>query len=232
MEPVALLAELQALADDAPDFGTYSPASRSHLEWLGKAHALIARWNTLEAISFAHSADMLSVDAVRDMSVAAVVGMLHRAIASVRLQVPSHSNQAFGPGAVYDFYKALRELLASAMRSVFVVDPYLDEQVFETYLASVPQGVAVRLLTREHSTTLRPAVTKFVAQTRMSIEVRTSKALHDRVVFLDGRSCWVLGQSIKDAAKSKPTYLAPLAPDSASLKMTDYEMIWAQSLQI
>jgi hypothetical protein len=132
MEPVALLVELQALADDAPDFGSYSPASRPHLAWLGKAHALIARWNSLEAISFAHSADMLSVDAIRDMNVAAVIGTIHRAIAAVRLQVPAHPNQVFGPGAVYDFYKALRDLLMSATVAVLVVDPYLDEDIFDT----------------------------------------------------------------------------------------------------
>jgi hypothetical protein len=202
------------------------------LEWLGKAHALIAHWNPLEAISFASSADLLALGTVRSMHVAAVMGTIHRAIASVRLQVPAHSSQAFGPGAVYDFYKALRDLLASATSSVFVVDPYLDEQIFDIYLASVSQGVTVRLLAREHSTTLRPAVAKFVAQKTMSIEVRTSNALHDRVVFIDGRTCWVLGQSIKDAARLKPTYLAPLSSDAATLKRADYETIWTGAVAI
>jgi hypothetical protein len=146
--------------------------------------------------------------------------------------VPAHSNQAFGPGAVYDFYKALRDLLASATSSVFVVDPYLDEQIFDTYLAGISQSVTVRLLARNHSTTLRPAVAKFIAQKPMSIEVRTSNALHDRVVFIDGRTCWVLGQSISVAAKSKPTYLAPLSSDATALKQADYETIWAQAVSI
>jgi hypothetical protein len=115
---------------------------------------------------------------------------------------------------------------------VFVVDPYLDEQVFDTYLAGISQNVTVRLLAGGHSATLRPAVGKFLAQKPMSIEVRTSKALHDRVVFIDGRTCWVLGQSLKDAAKSKPTYLAPLSSDAAALKQADYERIWIQAVSI
>jgi hypothetical protein len=61
----------------------------------------------------------------------------------------------------------------------------------------------------------------------MNVEVRTSQGIHDRVVFVDGRSCWVLGQSIKDAAKSKPTYIAPIAADATQLKLADYEKIWA-----
>jgi len=45
-------------------------------------------------------------------------------------------------------------------------------------------------------------------------------------LFLDGRSCWVIGQSIKDAAKSKPTYLAPLDAPTTDLKSSEYEKIW------
>jgi hypothetical protein len=42
----------------------------------------------------------------------------------------------------------------------------------------------------------------------------------------------VLGQSIKDAAKTKPTYLAPLASDAAQLKKADYEQIWSAASPI
>lgn len=226
MDKVALLAELRALSENAPDFGAYSPSSRPHLEWLGKAHALIAQWNTVEAISFRSAADFLTFDITRNMNVAKLLGVLHRAIADLELQVPALPDQAFGPGAVYDFLKTLRDLLASATNSVFVVDPYLDEQVFDAYLSTVSPQVVVRLLTMKRPASLKPAVTKYIAQTNTNVEVRTSKAIHDRVIFLDDSSCWVLGQSIKDAAKSKPTYLAPLATDAAQLKKQDYETIW------
>jgi hypothetical protein len=35
---------------------------------------------------------------------------------------------------------------------------------------------------------------------------RTTNAIHDRVLFADAH-VWVIGQSIKDAAKKKPTYI-------------------------
>ena len=232
METVALLAELRALADDLPDFNGYSPTSRRHLQWLGKAHALIAQWNELEAITFAGAADMLYFRITRDLHVARIMGTVHRAIASLELQVPAQPSQVFGPGAVYDFLKTLRDLLASATKAVLIVDPYLNEQIFDAYLASVSENVVVRLLAREYSAALKPAVAKFVAQRHMSVQVRTSKELHDRVVFLDDRSCWVLGQSIKNAAKSKPTYLAPLALDATLLKKSDYETIWARAVPL
>jgi hypothetical protein len=106
---------------------------------------------------------------------------------------------------------------------IFIVDPYVDEQIVDTYLTAAAQPVTVRLLARESTAALGPAVTKFIAQTKMKVEIRRSEAIHDRVIFLDGRSCWVLGQSIKNAAKSKTTYLASLDSDAAGLKNIIYE---------
>lgn len=215
MDKVVLLTELRALADDVPNFDAYSPASRPHLEWLGKSHALISRWDRVAAADFQGATDFLAFDLIRATNVAKIMSILHRAIADLELQVPRLPNQTFGPGAIYDFLKALRDLIASATKSLLVVDPYLDEQIFDAYLSSVSSQVVVRLLAREFAVALKPSVEKFIAQNKTLVEVRTSKALHDRVVFIDDRSCWVLGQSIKDAARTKPTYLAPLPFDAA-----------------
>lgn len=232
MDKVALLAELKAVAANVPDFEAYTPSSRSHLEWLGKTHALLSRWDRLEAISFKTAADFLALQSTRDMDVAQMLGVLHRAIADLELQVPTLPPQAFGPGAVYDFHKTLRDLLASATKSLFIVDPYLDDQVFDAYLSVVSQQVHVRLLARAYAASLKSSVQKFIAQKEMAVEVKGSKAIHDRVVFIDDGTCWVLGQSIKDAAKTKPTYLAPLASDAAQLKKADYERIWSMASPI
>jgi len=219
------------LASDVPDFSKYSSTSKPHLEWLGKASALLTVWNKYEVIGFKSAADSLSLELIRDMNVGKLMGVLHRAIADLELQVPALPTQAFGPGAVYDFQKALRDLLSSSTKSLFIIDPYLDEQIFDAYLSTVASQVSVRLLARQYAAALKPAVLAFVAQKKMSVEVRSSTATHDRVLFVDDRSCWVLGQSIKDAAK-KPTYLAPLADDAAQLKKADYEAIWSTAKPI
>jgi hypothetical protein len=96
----------------------------------------------------------------------------------------------------------------------------------------VPPQVVVRLLTFKYATTLSPALQKFISQKKMVVEVRSSQKIHDRVIFIDGRSCWVLGQSIKDAAKTKPTYLAPLSADTSQLKKAEYEQIWTAATPI
>ena len=232
MDQVALLAELRALADQIPDFDTFTPTSRTHQAWLGKVHALVELWDRYEGAALRTQVSLIAVDIGRKMGVAGTLTILHRAIADLEFRLPVGAEQVFGPGAVYDFFKALRELLASATRSIFIVDSFLDEQIFDTYLTAAAMPVTVRLLVREGAAALGPAVAKFIAQTKMTVEIRRSEALHDRVIFLDDRSCWVLGQSVKDAAKSKTTYLAPLDSDAAGLKKAVYEQLWANSKPI
>lgn len=108
----------------------------------------------------------------------------------------------------------------------------MDDTVFDAYLSSVPKGISVRLLVGKYTAKVKPAAEKFITQYGALLEVRASTAFHDRLVFVDGDACWVIGQSIKDAASSKPTYLAPLAPDIAKPKLSAYEQIWLAATAI
>ena len=232
MDPHIHLTQLRALLSRAPDFNAYRPASAEHQLWLGQAHALIARWNTSEAISFKFAADFLGFKTNRDYNIAQIFGSLHRAAADLELKLPSSAGQAFGPGAIYDFFKALNSILSSAQKSLLLVDPYMDDSVFDIYLSSLPKNMAVRLLIANYSAKVKPAAEKYVAQYGASLQVRKSSAFHDRLVFVDGSECWVMGQSIKDAAAQKPTYLAPLSPDVATPKCLVYEDIWSHATAI
>jgi hypothetical protein len=168
----------------------------------------------------------------REMNIAQVLGSLHRAVADLELRVSQTKDQAFGPGATYDFFKALGDILSSAKSSLLIVDPYMDAQIFDTYLSKASAGVAIRLLVGKASPDLKAAAEKFAAQHHANLQIRTSNQLHDRLVFIDRDVCWVLGQSIKDAAVKKTTYLAPLSPDVAATKLALYEDLWQQGRAI
>jgi hypothetical protein len=75
------------------------------------------------------------------------------------------------------------------------------------------------LLALKLATALKPARIHFIAQTHMTVEARKSSSIHDRVIFLDDASGWVLSQSIKDTASKKPTYLAPLDAELTKLAL-------------
>lgn len=232
MEPEVILAQLRALFERAPDFNEYTPTSREHMTWLGQGHALISRWNRLEASSFQSASDFLPMDLVRDQNVAKIFGVIQRAISDLELTVPDATQTVFGAGEVYDVFRALNEVVASAEKSIFIIDPYLDDSVFNHYLNSRKPEVLVRLLLSKNADQLKPAAEKYAAQFGNVIQIRKTKAVHDRVIFIDGYVCWVLGQSLKDAAKAKPTYLAPLSPDVIPAKLEEYENIWAGANEI
>jgi hypothetical protein len=70
--------------------------------------------------------------------------------------------------------------------------------------------------------------TQFGAARPISPRLAPPKSLHDRAIFIDASTAWVLTQSLKDFAKRAPAEIVR-ADDTASLKIAAYENIWIQS---
>lgn len=233
-DPHLLLSQLRHQLTTIPPFCGFEEVPDQELEWLGKTHALIRRWNDFEGIAFQTAVDFLGMVPVAQQNINKIRAILHRAIADLEIDVQSvqAAGGAFGPGAVYDFFNELNKLIAQATTTLFIIDPYMDSDIFDQYLSSSNTHVDISLLVSSNSSNLKAAAQKFAQQKGGNIEVRKSSTFHDRLVILDSNSVWVLGQSIKDAAKKKPTYLAPLAPDVSSLKIQHYSNIWQQATAI
>jgi len=227
-----LLEKLRGLLQNMPPLEGRGAYGQEQFAWLGKASALISKWDKTEGISFGFTCKYMTGNMNRQANYGAILTTIHKAITSIEESLPSTAEQVFGPGAAYDFFKALNELVASAERTLFLVDPYMDAEVFDGYLSALTPGKRVRLLVNKHTDNIKVAAEKFRAQHASEIEVRKSTQIHDRLVFVDDTQCWVLGASIKDAAAKKPTYLAPLANDVVAVKLSHYEDIWSASTPI
>jgi hypothetical protein len=127
---------------------------------------------------------------------------------------------AYQPGEEYEFYRDLRTCLESAVVDILVVDPYLDTDIFNTYADAIDRTVIFRLLSANVPGVVQAVAHKYAAGKNFAL--RTSNSIHDRVIFADKR-VWVAGQSIKDAAKKKPTYI--IEHDEAIMRPI-YEAIW------
>jgi hypothetical protein len=151
--------------------------------------------------------------------------LLHSLISTPKLQLPEEEIQGvYEPGDEYAFYRDLSSLVEAATQDVFFVDGYLDERVFNLYVSKVPNGVPVRILTNNIGANVE-TVGRMCDKDR-PLELRSSPDIHDRAIFLDQRG-WVTGQSIKDAARNKPTYMIePNEPLITSSRDT-YNRIWA-----
>lgn len=232
MTPQILLANLRSLLKSKPPLEGRGNYTEEQFSWLGQAKAAISEWNSAESAPFNEAVDNLIKNSDRRGNHGVVVAFIHNVIARVENALPQKEGQAFGPGAAYDFFKALNDLIATAKTEILVVDPYLDAEIFDGYLDKVPDGVSVRLLLNKNAQNVQVAAKKFQIQFPSKLEMRRSSDIHDRAIFVDQTECWVLGASIKDAAVKKPTYLAPLASDVASDKLKHYEAIWASSTRI
>lgn len=143
-----------------------------------------------------------------DLQVQECEVLLQALTGALRLHLPVEEIQGvYEPGDEYAFYRDLSSLIQGATQEVFIVDAYLDEQVFNLYLSKVPNGVPVRILSNKIGTNVE-TVARMYGKNR-PLKLRASADIHDRAIFLDQRG-WVTGQSIKDAARKKPTYMIEL----------------------
>ncbi len=133
---------------------------------------------------------------------------------------------AYDAGDEYAFYRDLKDIMAQAKIEIFIVDNYLNTEFFDLYVAVVKPGVTLRIMTDQMKGNLGAVAKKYAGS--HSIELRSSPDVHDRHIFVDDRG-WSVGQSIKDAAKRKPTYMVELSFGLIPVIRKIYEDIWAKA---
>lgn len=106
----------------------------------------------------------------------------------------------FTKGATHDAYVKIREILRSASNSVIIVDPYIDDSIFQMLTSVQRPKLSVKLLTSKLPSDFGLEAGKFTTQhSGISLEVRKTKEFHDRFIILDDSQCYHVGASIKDA---------------------------------
>jgi hypothetical protein len=154
----------------------------------------------------------------------AFTSLLRSLIAELELLLPPEEIRGiYEGGDAYEFYRDVSSLFAAATREIFIVDAYLDENVFDLYLAKIPTGTPVRLLTGNLGKDVLAVATLYAKG--KPLQLRTSNGVHDRVVFIDGRG-WLIGQSIKDAAHKKPTTVSELLAPRLTIFRSAHEKLW------
>jgi hypothetical protein len=153
--------------------------------------------------------------------------LLRSQIRLLRLQLPEEEIKGvYEPGQEYDFYRDLSSLFAATTQEIFIIDAYLAEEIFNLYVSKVNDGATVRILSNKIGTNVETVAKKYASS--RPLELRTTADVHDRMVFFDQRG-WVIGQSIKDAARKKPTYLIELGEPLLTIARNIYNQIWAKA---
>ena len=101
-------------------------------------------------------------------------------------------------GTQWDAFKAIRQILQSAKREIFLVDNYMSDDVLDMVAALSPK-IKVRLLTSKVDADFKVAVSRFRGQYALhQLEVRRHSAeIHDRAISVDNAQWYALGHSLK-----------------------------------
>ena len=128
-------------------------------------------------------------------------------------------------GDQFDFYLDVKQLISGTSQKIFIIDSWINEDLLEVYLAKVPTKVKIKILTNAKNPkgNFTKVARMFSRQHKGKFEVRESPFCHDRAIFIDDLG-WVFGQSIKDSAKNKPTYMIKLDHPVKLEKI--YNILW------
>ena len=229
LQPSQLLAEIEDVIRTAP-VGDFRVGQPDAVGWVGRAGALIKRWDIARFVSF--EANMMKIyspgSTFPQSAMHRVLSILHEARHDLRLNAVGPLSVAVDRGGIFDYFEEVRKVIVTARVELLFVDPYIDPEFAARYLPQVPAGVKVRLLTKKGIAALVPAIGLASQQLKLTIEVRSAGELHDRYVFVDGNRGFQSGASFKDGARLSPTLLAEIT-DVLPAVLATYESIWGSA---
>jgi len=205
--------------------GSFDPNSENHYRFQ----------NAKDAGDRTMQSDFMPLGPSRDQPnfearIKAFESLLKAMIKELELSLPdAEIKGVYEPGEEYAFYRDLSSLILTAVQDILIVDAYLDEQVFNLYVGKVASSASVRILSNKIGANVE-TVARMYAKNR-SLEMRSSTHVHDRAIFLDHRG-WVIGQSIKDAARKKPTYMIELSEPTLTASKDVHSRIWAAAIVV
>jgi hypothetical protein len=202
--------------------------------WLAQAYALVVAGGDInDRLRFKNLITWLSKrydsDYYRE-----VFDVLYRTLAVAETDAPASAQGAFIPaGSAFDAMAAVGKVLGSAKARVRIVDPYMDEKALTDFAVLLAEGIATELLADSKNAwpSFRPAVQRFMQQYGVTrpLEARLAphKALHDRLIIVDGATVWTLTQSLNAFAARSPATIVRIDGDAAPLKIAAYDSFWS-----
>ena len=135
----------------------------------------------------------------------------------------------FGKDRPYTAYKHIRRLFKRTTKELFVIDPYINEDVFSMF-EIVPVSVTIRLIASKYQGD-SIVIAKRFRRERGNFDFRQSKKLHDRYLFCDNH-CYLFGSSLNNFG-SLPTTIVPMHDKELGDSVREYfDSIWNECTEI
>jgi hypothetical protein len=205
LTPEALYFELESLVAEMPDLAA-GPITADMNSWLGRAAVLVKMTgDTVESVKLVVASENL-FGVSRDRNAHTITAVVNRALAKARLDAPAAYQGSFiDAERPYDAFVAVGKVLKKATVDVFMVDPHADDKALDDYALLTPEKVTVRLLVKtNYKLSLKPAAERWVRQwgdaRPLAVRVAPGDSLHNRLIMVDHKTAWELGQSFNGLA--------------------------------
>lgn len=90
-------------------------------------------------------------------------------------------------------------------------------------------AVSIRILTEHMKGDFLLEASKFAAQYKRKIEIRTMSNYHDRFIVVDGKLCWHVGASIKDAGRKALLFSEVVREGLVQFIISDIDTQWLKA---
>jgi hypothetical protein len=223
---------IRGLIEGMPDLANFRSTGEVH-EWIGRAAALIeATGDVADAVAFNMASQSL-VGILRSENALRMTTILYKALAKAELKAsPAMRGTFIAAGNPFDAIAAIGRVLSSASTDVLLVDPYADANALTEFAVLARSGTSIRILAdaAHEQPGLKPAsrrwVTQYGSDRPLEVRMAPKRSLHDRLIVIDRKEVWALGQSLNALAKRAHTSLLKVDFETAALKMSAYETIW------
>lgn len=109
------------------------------------------------------------------------------------------SQKVFFDGQIYDAFSLIASLIQKAEKEITLIDGYVDLGTLNL-LSKKKEDVLVKIYTLARTRLTTTDINNFNAQ-YPTLEVKYTRAFHDRFLILDRKTAYHIGASLKDAGK-------------------------------
>lgn len=224
-----LLGEVEDLIRSGPKSSAQAAADH---QWLGKVSAVLEKslhdTSSVKSFLFAMGLGGNLGRYQQDASYSRINVSLSKARRVLQWSTGASTGVVIERGMQFDYFDRIRKIIEQANSEIFFVDPYMNAEFVSNYMQLVNSKIKTRLLAKSDVTSLVTAIKFLSKQSGVGVEIRSSKEIHDRFIFIDQRDCYLSGASFKDGAKRSPTVIAQIT-DAFDALLDCYQRIWNSS---
>ena len=227
---------LEKQISDAQFLRSEKNASLARQEWintseglliaaLGSSHRAVQTFSGAQCGAYGPWDTEESLRAQANTQLDGMLAVLRSVVQQLRWNLPDDTQVFLPAGSVHDAYVEIRGIVQQVTAEVFIVDSWVDHTLWQL-LKNVPPGTKIRIMTTNMKGDFALEGKAFAAQHGSTVELRQTTQYHDRFILVDGKRCWHLGASIKDAGKKAFVMSEIASPAIRSAITFDVEVTW------